>query len=289
MSTPTRQDLWFLHASVFLFGLAGLFGKAISGGAWAIVAGRTVFASLALLIFSLALSKPLAVSRSDWPRFVVSGVLLALHWWTFFHAIGVSSVAIGLLGFASFPVFASLLEHWITRERGNLADHAMTALVTAGLLLVVPEYKLESTATHGLMWSVLSGFLFALLTLANRRLAAYGPVRLALWQNVVAALLLAPLGWPVLLHASAQDWGKLLILGIVFTALAHGLFIGSLRSVPARLAAVVAALEPVYGIAFAWLLFSERPGVRTLLGGGVILLSTSWASVRNKRSQIGEP
>lgn len=283
MSFPTRQDLWFLHISVFLFGLAGLFGKSVEGGAWVIVSGRTLFAALALLGFSLLQRRPLTVSRSDWARFFLSGFLLAVHWWTFFHAINVSSVAIGLLGFAAFPVFVILLEPWATGERGNTTDFGSVIAVTAGLLLVVPEYRLDSDATIGLMWAVLSGLLFALLTLANRRLARYGAVRVALWQNVVAALLLAPLGWPLLAHTSLPDWGRLLVLGVVFTALAHGLFIGSLCSVPARLAAVVAALEPVYGILFAWLLFSEWPPARTLAGGAVILVATTWASLRRRK------
>jgi drug/metabolite transporter (DMT)-like permease len=280
MSSPSRQDLGFLHLAVLLFGLAGLFGKAIGGGAWAIVAGRTVFAALALCLFSLLSRTPLKVTRRDWPRFFLSGFLLATHWWTFFYAIQVSSVAIGLLGFAAFPVFVSVLEPLVTGERGGHGDHGMIVLVTAGLLLVVPEYRLASAATLGLLWAVLSGLLFALLTLANRKLAGYGPVRLALWQNAVAALLLAPLGWPLLAQASGADWERLAVLGVAFTALAHGLFIASLRSVPARLAAVVAALEPVYGIAFAWLLFAEWPPTRTLMGGAVILLTTSWASLR---------
>lgn len=280
MSAPTRQDLCFLHISVLLFGLAGLFGKSVAGGAWAIVAGRTLFAAFALLVFSLILRKPMAVSRPDWPRFFLSGLLLAAHWWTFFHAIGASSVAIGLLGFAAFPIFVILLEPWATGERGNRTDRWLIVIVTAGLLLVVPEFQLGSGATQGLLWAVLSGLLFALLTLANRRLAGYGPVRLALWQNIVAALLLAPWGWPLLAQASLPDWQRLFVLGVVFTALAHGLFIGSLRSVPARLAAVVAALEPVYGIMFAWLLFAEWPEARTLLGGAVILAVTTWASLR---------
>jgi drug/metabolite transporter (DMT)-like permease len=176
-----------------------------------------------------------------------------------------------------------LLEPWMTGERGNTTDSGSVIAVTVGLLLVVPEYRLDSDATIGLLWAVLSGLLFAVLALVNRRLARYGAVRVALWQNVGATLLLAPFSWPLLTHTPLLDWGRLLVLGVVFTALAHGLFIGSLRSVPARLAAVVAALEPVYGILFAWLLFSEWPPIRTLAGGSVILVATTWVSLHRRK------
>jgi drug/metabolite transporter (DMT)-like permease len=282
MSPPSRQDLWSLHIAVFLFGLAGLFGKTVGGGAWLIVAGRTLFATVTLLLFAWLMHKPVRVSRSDWPRFALSGSLLAAHWWTFFHAVSVSSVAISLLGFASFPLFVMLLEPWVTGETVKARERCLILLVTAGLLLVVPEYQLRNSATQGLLWGVLSGLLFALLTLSNRKLSQYGPVRLALWQNIVAALWMAPLGWPALLHTTATEWWNLLLLGIVFTALAHGLFISSLRSVPARLAAVVVAMEPVYGILFAWLLFAEVPALRTLVGGAVILAASASASLRKQ-------
>ncbi len=279
--SDSRQNMVLLHLAVLLFGVAGLFGKTVGGGAWVIVAGRTVFAALALLLFARWRGVSLAVSRVDVGRFLLSGALLAAHWWTFFHAIALSCVAVGLLGFASFPVFVALLEPMATGERSSRQDKLMIALVTVGLLLVVPEYRFGSAATQGLLWAVLSGLLFALLALANRKLAAYGPVRVAFWQNGVAALLLAPVGWPLLWAAPAADWWRLLLLGVVFTALAHGLFIASLRSVPARLAAVVSALEPVYGIGLAWMLFAEAPDARMLAGGAVILVATVWASAHH--------
>ncbi|MFO5979569.1 EamA family transporter, partial [Klebsiella pneumoniae] len=58
-----------------------------------------------------------------------------------------------------------------------------------------------------------------------------------------------------------------------FPGLAHRLFVASLAVVKARTAALVFALEPVYGIAFAWLLFHETPGPRMFLGGALIILS----------------
>jgi drug/metabolite transporter (DMT)-like permease len=283
MLTPTRQDLCFLHCAVFLFGLAGLFAKSVAGGAWLIVAGRTLFAVLTLLLLAWLRQQPLRIQRSDCWRFCLSGSLLAAHWWTFFHAISVSSVAIGLLGFASFPLFVMLLEPWVTGEKSRPGDRWLIMAVTLGLLLVVPAFRFENSATQGLLWAVLSGLLFALLTLANRQLRGYGALRLALWQNVVAALWMAPLGWPLLTEATGAVWLRLVLLGVVFTALAHMLFISSLRSVPARLAAVVAALEPVYGILVAWLLFAEIPSSRTLLGGAVILAATCYASLRQGR------
>jgi drug/metabolite transporter (DMT)-like permease len=69
--------------------------------------------------------------------------------------------------------------------------------------------------------------------------------------------------------------GLLAFLGVVCTALSHALFIRGLNiSVRAQLASVIACLEPVYGIVFAYFLLHEIPSIHTLAGGAVILMST---------------
>lgn len=286
MSISSRRDLTLLHLAVMLFGAAGLFSSFIDGGSAVIVSGRTLFASLALLAYALVCRSSLRIARADVPAFALSGVLLSAHWWTFFHAIQVSSVAFGLLGFSVFPVFVILLEPYLARdhERAGRRDYVLAACVMFGLLLVVPEYRMQNSATAGLAWGVLSALLFAVLVLMNRRLTRYGAVSQSFWQNAVAALVLAPLGWPLLLQSSATGWIAVILLGLVFTALAHGLFIASLRTIPARKAAVIVALEPVYGIVFAGLLFAQWPTGRSLLGGAILLMASTLASLPKARA-----
>ena len=89
---------------------------------------------------------------------------------------------------------------------------------------------------------------------SRRYAATHAPVAVALWQNAIAAAVLAPFvvaGAAAMPAITAHDVMLLLVLGILCTALAHTLFIGSLRRVSAHTASVVAALEPVYGIALA--------------------------------------
>src|SRR5205085_11111966 len=95
-----------LHVSVALFGFAALFGKWIALSPVGIVFGRTVVAAITLAIV-LRWTKHVAGSPNR--VLVINGALLALHWLTFFAAIRVAAVAVGLLGFASVPVFVVLL------------------------------------------------------------------------------------------------------------------------------------------------------------------------------------
>ena len=280
--THYARSLVALHTAVLLFGFAGLFGKWLALPPVTIVFGRTLIASVALALL-LRLSRERGItpnSRFEW-RLVAGGALLAVHWISFFQAIQTASVAVGLLAFASFPLFVLLLE-WGLRQRGFQTADALTATaVTAGLLLVVPAFTFENRVVQGLAWGVVSGFTFALLAVGNRELATrHSAGSIALWQNAAAAVLSLPLAAAVATTPDAREVGLLLVLGIACTALAHTLFIRSLRVLSAHTASVIAALEPVYGIFFAFLLVGEIPTPRMLIGGAFILGGAFFATVR---------
>jgi drug/metabolite transporter (DMT)-like permease len=159
----------------------------------------------------------------------------------------------------------------------------MVGVVCLGLILVTPEFSLASSATGGLLWAVLSGFLFALLSLLNRASTrGLDPVQAALYQNITVFVCFMPLAWPLLPSVRPMDWLWLAMLGIFCTGLAHSLFVASLRVLKARTTAVIFALEPVYGILFAWWLFSEQPTLR-MLAGGALIVSAIFVSARLAR------
>ncbi len=267
-----------LHVAVLLFGLAGLFGKWIDLPAVTIVFGRTAIAAAALAI--LLWLAPCGRGAFDW-RMGVNGAVLALHWFAFFKAIQIANVATGLLGHASFPLFVLLLELVLLRARARSVDWGIAALVVAGLLVLVPEPRLDNRVVQSLAWGVLSGFSFALLAVSNRALAKRrAPEAIAFWQNVCAAACLAPAVALAPVRPDARELTLLLVLGVVCTALAHTLFIRSMRALTAHTASVVAALEPVYGIALAAMLLDEVPDARTVVGALLIVGAVLVASAR---------
>lgn len=289
-SLSPASALLALHAAVALFAFAALFGKWIALPATAIVLGRTAFAALALAAALRMRRRPAGLPTR---ALAGNGAILALHWVSFFVAVQSASVAVALLGYASFPLFVLLLEHPGPSHAREIAPglvtframrrYATAALVIAGLLLIVPAFSWSDRTSRGLLWGLASGFSFAWLTVRNRGLVAGDePARIALWQNAAAAACLLPLAaldgaraWP-----SAGDLLLLAVLGIACTALAHTLFIASMRRVSAHVASVVAALEPVYGIALAAGLLGEIPNPRTLAGAALIVAAALVASRR---------
>jgi len=269
-----RTALGALHIGALMFGLTGVFGKLAAASPAIIVFGRAAFAVLALAVFArFASNTPWQKLRPrDGWRLLLSGLLLTGHWVSFFIAVKIAGVAIATLGFASFPAFTVLLEGLVFRERIRANEILLVVLVSIGLVLVTPDFDLASGATAGLLWAVASGLLFSLLSLTNRAGAGFvPPVQAALCQNLVVGACLLPMAAPQLSAVRPLDWLWIGLLGVVCTALAHSLFVASLRVIKARTAAVVFAMEPVYGISVAWLLFGETPTLRMLLGGVLII------------------
>lgn len=274
-----------VHVAVFLFGLAGLFGKLLTVSAVVIVFGRVVLAALALLVVGLLWGVPLRPqSRRTLLAFAALGALLAAHWTTFFQSVQVSSVAIALITYSTFPVFVALLEPPLFREPLHVRDVVLAGLALAGVVILIPSYELGDRTTQGVLWGVASGLTFALLSLLNRKYVRdHSSLTIALYQDAFAAAVLLPfvvLDRPTL---TAGDVVLLLALGLLCTALAHSLFIAGLRVVPARTASMIACLEPVYGAALAALLLREVPSPRTLLGGLLVLGVAGYATFQAGR------
>lgn len=196
MKNPHVSALAAAHGAAVLFGLTGILGALIRFDAVAITAGRAGFAATALLVLALAQRRLLMQGLG--PRragiLLVSGLLLAVHWITFFLAVKVGGVAVATLGFASFPAFIALLDVTLFRECIGRAEGTMLALVTLGLVLVTPSFDVDDQGTVGLLWGLASGLSFAGLAICNRRGSrGMDAIQVAFWQNLVVALLVLPL------------------------------------------------------------------------------------------------
>lgn len=276
------RDLVQIHIAVFLFGLAGLFGKLVAQPAVIIVLGRVFFGAIALLILYSYRGQSIRLKqRKDYLWFSLFGFILAIHWLTFFHSIQISSVAIGLLTYSTFPVFTAFLEPYFFKEKFLLRDLLLAVITFAGVVLVIPSFELGNQMTQGALWGVVSGATFAILAILNRKhVANYQGSLIALYQDMVASLLLLPFFFIIQPKLSTMDWGLLVLLGFLFTAFSHTIFINGLQTVKAKTASVIASLEPVYGILGAIILLSEIPSWQEALGGAIILGTTFYATYR---------
>lgn len=280
------RSLLEIHLAVFLFGFPGLFGKWLALSPSVIVFGRVFFAALALFaVLGFGRRSLRIVPRRDMVLLAICGLALAVHWTMFFKAIQVSSVAVGLLAYASFPVFTVFLEPLLTRERWDPASLGYALLCILGLYLIVPSFDPSDAVVRGVLWGIGSGLTFSILSVLNRVLASrQSSLTVAFYQDLFAAIFLVPAVVRADFTLSLRDWGLIAVLGVFFTAGAHTLFIDGMREVRARTASILSSLEPVYGILLALLFLKESPSLRTVSGGAVVLAAALVATARARRT-----
>ena len=276
------SSLFEVHLAVIFFGLAGLFGKWIDLPPSLITYGRCAFAFAALFFLILFSKERFALKRvSHYCAFAGLGMLLALHWWTFFHSIQMSTVAVGLLTFSTFPVFTVFLEPLFFKEKITWTDIVAALITLGGIACIVPDFDMSHSTTVGAIFGVLSGASFAVLQILNRKYVQnYSGRLITFYQTGIASFALLPAVSVANSGFSLSDVGMLAVLGVLCTATAHSLFINGLRSVKVRSASIIAGLEPVYGIVFAILFLHEIPSWKEICGGAVILSAASWVSFK---------
>lgn len=277
-----NRHLLEIHLAVLLFGLASLFGKWVALPAVIIVLGRVAFAVPVLAVVLQWKRQSIRLDRKRHYLYLsLLGLLLAVHWVTFFESVQVSTVAICLVSYSTFPFFTVFLEPLFFREPLSRRGLVLATVALLGVILIIPEWKLGNNITLGVFWGTLSGATFALLSVLNRKyVRTYSSLQIAFYQDLVAFLVLLPFWFLLQPVPSATDWWLLLLLGIVFTALSHTLFISGMKEVPARTASIIATLEPVYGVIAAAVLLGEIPDLRVLAGGALIIGAMAYASWR---------
>jgi drug/metabolite transporter (DMT)-like permease len=277
-----RRAHWQIHACVLLWGFTAILGKLISLPALALVVWRMCLVSAALLLFPAVRRGLRSLAAGLRWRFAGIGVVVALHWLTFYGAIKLAnaSVAAACMGLA--PVFLALVEPWVMRTRFNPRELLLGAMVVPGVALVVGGVPL---AMHsGIAVGTLSALLVAVFGALNKRYVERGEALTMSFVELGAGglfLLLAASAWE-LAHGGfaaeqwlpgARDAAWLLLLALVCTLLPFALSLVALRRLSAFQAQLAVNLEPVYAVVLAALLLGEQKEltVSFYLGVAIIL------------------
>lgn len=282
-----KKSLLSIHTAVLLFGLAGLFAKWVLLPAVMIVLGRVIFSSLSL--FLLLRIKKVHIrldTTKDYILMVTAGIVLALHWTTFMQSIQTSTVAVGTLTFSTFPLFVTFLEPVLFHEKLKSSSVISAVVMLVGVLFIVPEFHLENAMTQGVIWGMAGSLSYAVLSLMNRLfMEKYTSSVTAFYEQATAAVVLLPALFILRPAVSGKDILVLILLGVVFTAFAHTMYIEGLKHVKVQTAGIISGLESVYGIIAAFLFLGEKPGIKELAGGMIILGAVFYSTRLSSREE----
>lgn len=277
-----KREIIYLHIAVMLFGLAGVIGKFVSVPAILVTFGRVFFSSIFLLIIILIKKDNWKLKKRDYSYVIVAGIILAIHWFTFLQAIQIATVAIGTITFATFPIFVTFLEPLIYHEKLEIKNVTMAIIMFTGVLITVPEFSLANQMTLGIVVGMISAFSYAILCLFNRYLSLnYSGTIICLYEQGVATIILFPTIFFVTTTINSLDLGAIIFLGIVCTAIAHSIYVNSLKKIKVQTASIISSMESVYSIIFAFLLLNEMMAFKELLGGLIIIGVAIYLSFNN--------
>lgn len=268
------------HFAVFLFGCASLFGKFISLSAGAIVLGRAFIASI-FLVFVLKITGFTfrLPSKKYIFFFCLNGIILALHWYFFFASIKLSTVSIGVITFSTFPIFTTLIEPFVYKQKIKKIDIILSVLSFLGISIILPDLDFKSKYTLGIVLGVLSGLTFAIISIISKKLTTtFTSNEISCYQNAIAGLCLLPIFGSELVLAEKNDIGLILLLGVIFTGIAHTLFINCMVKLKAKTASLIASLEPFYAIILSIFLLNETLNLNIIIGGSIIILVALFSS-----------
>jgi len=287
---PARKALLQIHLCVVIWGFTAILGKLITLPAFALVWWR-MFLVVAALVFIPAFWRGLRrMSLRTIGIFAGIGVVVALHWVSFYGAIKLANASVAATCMGVAPIIMSVVEPWITRRRFDPRELLIGVAAIPGVMLVVGGTP--QGMRLGIAAGVLSALLVAVFGSLNKRYVELGEPMAVTGLELAAGtafltLLAVMFGGDVtsLPMPDAHDAVLLVILSLACTLFPFALSLVALRNLSAFSAQLAVSLEPVYAVFLAMLLLGEQRELGLQFYAGlVVILGSVFAHAVLKRA-----
>ncbi len=280
-----------LHLIIIILGFTAVLGKLITLSAIDMVWYRMFIAFASLGIYIKYKNIPINYSFRAVAQMIGVGLIIALHWITFFYSIKVSNVSVALGCFASTAFFTSIFEPVIFKRKFNWLELSLGIIIIIGLYII---FQFEFRYKIGIISALISALLAALFTVLNKKfIANYHPVSISFYEmasgfvGITIIMLFSGKFANGIPTPTSMDWLWLLILGIVCTSYAFVISVDVMKIVSAYTVALALNMEPVYGIILASIVFksSEYMSFGFYAGTIIIILTVFLFPVINRKTE----
>ncbi|WP_075341425.1 DMT family transporter [Tenacibaculum agarivorans] len=284
MGNNYLKNLLGLLLATFFISTSGVLGRYIAMPSEVIIFFRAAFAMIILFVFLKLKKEPLSLKSKDhFLPFLVSGVFMGVHWVTYFYALKLSNVAIGMLSLYTFPVLIAFLEPFFLKVKFDPIYIIFGILVLLGLYILSPEFTFESTTTIGILFGLVSALCYAIrILILKRYVNQYNGVVLMFYQTVIISICLFPTLFFMDISGVQSQLPFLLLLAFLTTAIGHSLMVYSLQFFSASTTSIISSVQPIFGIILAFIFLHEMPTWNTFLGGSLILITIILEVFRKK-------
>jgi drug/metabolite transporter (DMT)-like permease len=277
MDSPSerRKALLFILLAAVLWSTSGVLVKVIDWQPMAILAGRSLFASLIFLVY-------LRRIPTKWTRWkILAAAASIMTQFLFVTSTKLTTAANAIFLQYTAPIYIVLLAFWFLHEKPSRADWGSMFIIFLGLLLFFGD-KLSTNGFYGNILAVLSGVTSALMIVSFRAQKDGAPEESVL----IASLIMALFGFPFVLEETwtVTNWLIIAFLGLFQIGLAFVFFTKAIKHIPALEANLVGTLEPVLNPVWVFLFLGESMGSFALFGGLIVLAGVAFSAISSARA-----
>lgn len=284
--TANTRHLLEINLAMLCISSSGILGRYVPLDPGPAIWWRCFLAALLLYGYCRYKGFALGIGRGkQLGAVLVSGVLVAIHWVTYFYALKLSSVAVGMLAMFTYPAMTTLLEPLLTDKKLETHHLLLAGLVVLGVYFLAPgDFNLDNEMFIGMLFGLGSALIYSLrnIMMKSQVKRLNGSV-VMLWQVMVSLVVLAPVLFFSPAVPSLEAAPYLIGLALVTTAIGHTLFLGSFRHFSISSASLLSCVQPVYGILLGVLFFKEIPTWTSVIGGILILSAVVVEALRTVR------
>ncbi|MCK5816137.1 MAG: EamA family transporter [Flavobacteriaceae bacterium] len=286
MQNQHLKNIFILVLAAFLMGTSGPLGKFIAMPTPVIIWWRSFIGAVFLFGYCRFQKIPLVLFPSkERLLFLISALFLGAHWITYFLALKMSNVAIGMLSLFTFPVITAFLEPLFSNEKLKPIHILLGFMILVGVFILAPDLNFESTHVKGILFGVLSAVFYAIRNLITKQYTAkYDSSMIMGYQLLILTVVLFPTLFYFDTSEIKTQYPYLLLLAVITTALGHTLFVKSLKNFTAATASIIGSVQPIFGIIIAFFFLNEIPTWNTAIGGGLILGTVVIESFLSKKN-----
>jgi len=286
-----KFSAFFIILSGILWGLMGVFSKALNSIGFSSVEGSAIRIVLCAVILVVINIKSLKIDAKDIWKFVLIGIFSILTMsTTYFESIRLSSLTLASILLYTAPVMVTVMAAVFYKERITAKKLICLFCAVMGIVMISGLDSSSEITPSGLFYGLMSAFSYALYSIIGKLiLKKYPPNTVSTYAFVFAGIGAAMLcDIPSIYETVCTSQNVLYTIcvmagcALVTAAIPYTLYTLGLKYTPASTASILACVEPltasVIGIAF----FGDSLGAVSLFGISLIFISVGVLSVSKK-------
>jgi drug/metabolite transporter (DMT)-like permease len=239
-----------------------------------------LIASILTIFFILLKKKSLKIKLKQLLKYSFLGLIIALHWITFFEGIEQSNISVTLAMFSTAAFFTSFLEPIFFKRKIIFYEIILGLLVVIGVFLI---FNAEFNFINGIILGILSAFFASLFSVLNGVMIKNdSAIKISFYEFVSGVIFITiylifteNINTLYIENYLSLNYLYIFILGSVCTAYAFIASVYLLKFITPYSVVLTYNLEPIYGILLALLFFGDNEKMSFQFYIGLFLILSS--------------